>query len=271
MMAYGQRILMVVAAAVLIAACEKEDPAKAPRMAAEKAFKAGEFAEAARLWEESLALNPAQPQLHEKRAIAYIKLKDFDAADAAYMKSVEGKSAEEIAAAHGRLAAGYLKTGPVEKADFHFKKVLETNPKDETTLMWLGEIWSTLGGARKGDAPAIASNLETAIGYYDQVIANNPEHLFAHVNRRIALVKLSNDVAKAQDTALKAAAVFKRGEHYKEEMAKAQAAQARLEAIKADFEREGAIIKELQAKAKALAAAADGGTPTTATATTTPP
>jgi tetratricopeptide (TPR) repeat protein len=90
----------------------------------------------------------------------------------------------------------------LDKAEAEFKKVLESYPRDRMTLQQLGELAKI-----KSDIVAPGertAQLQVAEGYYDRVLAIDPEDAGAHYNLMIIYQKLGR-----RDQAKKEAVIFK--------------------------------------------------------------
>src|ERR1043165_2359872 len=170
---------------------DRNNPARISRNKGIELFKKERWAEAADEWAKSLQHKPEQYELYEKLAFVQAKAGRLDDAAATMFKTtefpVDPRNKLEVTR---KVAAMYLQNNKIDKAEEYFKKILEQAPNDEGTMTWLGEIHSTLGGARSGLAPADLSHLDEAIAYYDRALAVNPEALTPTVNRRIALLKI---------------------------------------------------------------------------------
>jgi tetratricopeptide (TPR) repeat protein len=90
----------------------------------------------------------------------------------------------------------------LEKAENEFKKLLDAYPRDRLTLQQLGE----LAKIKSDIVPAVqrTNQLEIAEGYYDRILAIDPEDTGAHYNLMIIYQKLGR-----RDDARKEAIIFK--------------------------------------------------------------
>jgi len=238
----------------------KQDPAVQHRSQGDALFRKGKFSEAAAEYGLSLQADPKQEKLWEKKAYAHMQAKELDQADEAYLKKLDGVTDPDAKAEiYRNLANAYLKPGPLQRSEKYFLEALKLNPKDETALSWLGEIYSQLGGARKAADPAVPMHLEKAIGYYDQWLAVNPKALFAYVNKRIALAKWINSENDEVTAATKEAEQFKKSDktRAKDALDRAAKLQAHIAPMRATYDSLNQTVKDLQAELKA---AADGGT-----------
>lgn len=76
----------------------------------------------------------------------------------------------------------------LEKAEAEFKKVLENYPRDRLTLQQLGELAKIK--ADTVDESARKKQLEIAKGFYEQILAIDPEDVSAHYNMMLIYQKL---------------------------------------------------------------------------------
>lgn len=90
----------------------------------------------------------------------------------------------------------------LDEAEANFKRVLEKYPRDRMTLQQLGELAKIKSDTvAKEQRPA---QLKIAKGYYDQILAIDPEDVGAHYNLMIICQKLG-----LREEAKKEAAIFK--------------------------------------------------------------
>jgi len=189
----GALLMMITGSACDSPYFDRNNPARIHRNKGIEAFKKEKWAEAADEWAQSIAANPNQHELYEKQAFAASKAGKLDEAAQTLLKTTEFKvDPKDKLDITRKIAAMYLQNNRPDKAEEYFNQVLKMKPADEASLTWLGEIHSTLGGARSGAAPADLPQLDQAIGYYDQVLAVNPDAQTPIVNKRIALLKLQN-------------------------------------------------------------------------------
>ncbi len=242
----------------------RNDPARIHRNKGIEAFKAQKWDEAADEWAKSLAAKPEQPELYEKQAYAAAKAGRYDEAAQTMLKTValKGNDDKERLDIHRRIASMYLQNGKIDKAEEYFKKILEQAPNDDSTMVWLAEIHSTLGGARSGAAPADLGQLEEALAYYDKALAINPENLTPTVNKRIALLKMRDHWQLKKNAADKEEAELpKRDKKGKAEAhARSVEAQAKIDELQPNLDAVSARVTEMLEKRKA-AMAGDAGTP----------
>jgi tetratricopeptide (TPR) repeat protein len=259
-MLVGALLIMVTGSACDSPYFDRNNPARTHRNKGIEAFKKERWSEAADEWGASLQAKPEQRELYEKLAFVEVRAGRIDQAAQTLLKTVAFKTDDkEKLDVTRKVAAMYLQNGRIDKAEQYFNEILKQVPKDEASLTWLGEIHSTLGGARSGAAPADLPQLDTAIGYYDQVLANNPEALTPTVNRRIALLKIRDYWQTKKNTADKdEAGLPKRDKKGKAEVhARSVEAQAKLDELTPRVEAAAAKVTELLKKRQPP----DGGTP----------
>jgi len=90
----------------------------------------------------------------------------------------------------------------LDKAEVEFKKVLDVYPRDRLSLQQLGELAKIKSDIVAPDQRQ--SQLEIAEGYYDRILAIDPEDTGAHYNLMIIYQKLGR-----RDDAKKEAVIFK--------------------------------------------------------------
>ncbi len=232
------RTALALAALAVLAAC-KRDPAIVHREAGDDLMSRSDFAGAAAEYAQSVATTPAQPQVWEKLAFAKLKAGDADGAAEALAKKAEAETDPARKAESYRNAAGiYLQGVHAEKAEPYLLEAVRVDPKDETSLGWLGELASQRGGARVQTGPVVPAELDAAIGWYGRVIALRPDSRAAHGNRRIAVVKYLaalDDERAAQTARLKRAGKDPAAaEDAKRRIALAEAKQAELQKLLAE-------------------------------------
>ena len=89
----------------------------------------------------------------------------------------------------------------LENAEAEFKKVLEKYPRDRVTLQQLGEL-AKIKAETVGESQR-KNQLEIAKGFYEQVLAIDPEDVSAHYNMMLISQKLGD-----RETARKEAKIF---------------------------------------------------------------
>lgn len=251
-----------------LTACEKEpDQAEIHRRAGHKLMKEEKFVEAANEYDLSLKADPKQEKVWEQKAFALMKAGKTDEAAEALLKTTDFKADQGAKLDVYRNIAGmYLKSSTPEKAEKYFVEILKAEPKDEQSMIWLGELFSLLGGARVNDAPAVQEQLEKAVSYYDQAATVNPGSVTAYVNKRIALTKMAQGFLKAKADAEQTAEDNKKDkELYAESMAKAAEYQTKVDELKVTMDETTAKLTEALKAQKgagtAQPAAAPGGAP----------
>jgi tetratricopeptide (TPR) repeat protein len=158
----------------------------------------------------------------------------------------------------GSMANLSMQNAKIDLAEQLFNDVLKLDPKDESALGWLAEMYATRGGARSAAAPLVDEHLQKAMAYYDQVLAINPNSAFTYINKRVVLTKYLADVQQQFKVAeLEMQENVKKKAKYAEAKAKAEAANTRLIELSNQIQELTAKFTEAQ-KAKAAAAA---GTP----------
>ncbi len=172
-------------------ACEDPpDPAKIHRIKGSEHHNKKEWKQAIAEYELSLQADPKQEKIWRQKAFAHMQAGESDKAIESLQKLLEfpldqaGKM--EL---YSSLASLHMTTGQGDKAEEYFNEVLKLNPKDESALGWLAEIYSQRGGARSMAAPLVPEHLEKALSYYDQAIAVNPNAANMYLNKRIVMAK----------------------------------------------------------------------------------
>jgi tetratricopeptide (TPR) repeat protein len=188
-------LLCAVALAALTACNKDPTPAELKLAQANDLYRKQDYAAAAAAMQESLQLDPNQPQaIWDKCAFSWKKAGKLDLAGDTLFKAAETRQKPEEKLANMRNGAGmYLEGRLIDKAEPAFRKVLEADPKDTDSLAWLAEILATKGGARKADAPVLPEVLEQTLPLYDKLIELQPtgQPVVTHnVNKRIVLTRL---------------------------------------------------------------------------------
>jgi tetratricopeptide (TPR) repeat protein len=232
------RSALTLAALALVLAC-KRDPAIVHLEAGDALLAKSDFAGAAAEYAQSLGATPAQPKVWDKLAFAKLKAGDRDGAAEALAKHAEIETVAARKAEAYRNAAGiYLPDGDPQKAERYLVEAVRTDPSDEASLGWLGELASVRGGARVQVGPVVPAELDAAIAYYGRIIAVRPESRSAHANRRIAIVKYL--AALDDERAAQTARLSRAGKDAaaaadaKERIAKAEARRAELQKLLAE-------------------------------------
>lgn len=240
---------------IVLSACasKSDDAAATHRALGNDAARKGDWATAVKEYGLSAQLNPKDRKIWELKANAHLRLDQVSEAAESLKKPAEYTSDPATKAEIYKLIAGmYVEHQMYDDAEKAFTEALKFNPKDEDSLSWLGEVASARGGARSMTAKPDPVQLMKAVGYYEKVIALNPENLFAYVNKRIALTKylLVEEDEKAQAQKL---VQLERKDPEKVAAAQTRVTQAtaRLEGYNKEIEGLSKKIKELVAAQKA--------------------
>lgn len=241
----------VFALSIVLTGCSKpDDPAVVHRALGNEYARKAEWAAAATEYGLSLQANPRDRKVWELKANAHLRLGQLSQAAESLAKPAEYTSDPSAKAESYRLVAGmYVEQREFEEAEKAFAQALKFDPRDENSLSWLGEMASGRGGARSMSDPPDAVWLMKAIAYYEQVIALNPDNLFAYVNKRIAITKYI--VFEEQERALANRLIHLE----RKDASKVAAAQTRLTESTARIEGFTKEIDELSKKIKELLAA----------------
>ena len=244
-------LLSLLALSIMATGCSKpEDPAALHRALGNEYARKAEWSSAATEYGLSLQANPRDPKVWELKANAHLRLGQLREAAESLTKPAEYTSDPAAKAECYRLVAGmYVEQRAFDEAEKAFSEALKFDPRDENSLSWLGEIASARGGARSMSDPPDPVFLMKAVGYYEKVIALNPENLFAYVNKRIALTKYL--VLEDQERALAEKLI----QLERKDPSKVAAAQARLTESTARIEGFNKEIEGLSKKIKELLAA----------------
>src|SRR5512140_868312 len=241
-------------------ACKKEDPYAIHKASGDALFKEKKYAEAADEYSQALAAK-SNDKLWEKTAFAYMNAKQMDKAEAALLKLLDNaKEPADKGEIYKKVANMYMQTGPISKVEQFFLEAYKINPKDESALTWLGEVYSQLGGARDGKAIAVPAHLDKAMEYYDQAITVNPAAPYPYVNKRIALLKLQGFQKQEMDAAQATLDALAKDKKHKDP-AKQKELAADVDEHKKQNEALQVRIDEVTAKVKEVSAAAKGGAP----------
>lgn len=243
-------------AALGLLACKKPDPATEHRDKGDELLAKDELEAAAAEYSLSLAADPKQEKLWEKKAAVLLSAGKLDQAAESLLKLLDfATTPKEKSETYRKVANIYLQAKKPDEAEKYFLEALKVDPTDTDSLSWLGEIASTRGGARAAQMRAQPVFLEKAVAYYDQAIAIDPTAPIPYVNKRIALFKYYGHEMRLKQEAEQDLQAAGRN-RAKAQEAKAQIAQH--EAHAADLKRQidelGIKITELQ-KAKKEAAA----------------
>ncbi|MCP3100861.1 tetratricopeptide repeat protein [Myxococcus sp. K15C18031901] len=175
----------------VVACSEEPDVAKQHRVKGTNHLAKKEFKEATAEYALSLQADPKQEKVWEKKAFAHMELGETDKAAEAVLKILELKTvpAEKVET-YVTLASMYMKGNDLDQAEKYFGEAFKLDPKNETALGWIAEIYAQRGGARSMAAPIVKDALEKALGYYDQVIALNPNSANTYLNKRVVMGRL---------------------------------------------------------------------------------
>lgn len=236
---------------IVTAACKKPDPAVVHNKKGDQLYEQGNFEAAAKEFGLALEINPNQDKLWEKKAAAYMKAGNTDEAAAALVRASEHSDPKAKADRYRTIAGMYVETRHPEKAEKYFAEAVKIDPNDDVSLQWLGEIYSTRGGARAAKAQAIPAELEKAIGYYDQAISISPAALIPYVQKKIAMIKFAQHEQQQADAADREAIERKKDKPRAAE-AQARAAQhrTRAEELKKQVDDLTGKISEIQKASK---------------------
>ena len=169
----------------------KRDPARRYLAQGDNLLRAQQYTQAAEHYRRAAEARPNDAMLWERNAFALMHSGQTDAAAEALLRTRDLKQDTASRAEVLRnVAAMYLDTQDLPKAEQYLLEAVKLEPGDTASLMWLGEIESVRGGARSAKQEPKADSLEQAIAYYDRVLAAEPDSLHATVNQRIAVLKL---------------------------------------------------------------------------------
>jgi len=250
-MTLKEGLLSFFALSIVLTGCSKpEDPATLHRALGNEYARKADWSSAATEYGLSLQANPRDRKVWELKANAHLRLGQLREAAESLTKPAEYTTDPAAKAECYRLIAGmYVEQREFEAAEKAFAEALKFDPRDENSLSWLGEIASARGGARSMSDPPDPVWLMKAVGYYEKVIALNPENLFAYVNKRIALTKYM--VIEEEERALAEKLI----QLERKDPSKVAAAQTRLTESTARLEGFNKEIEELSKKIKELVAA----------------
>ena len=161
-----------------------------------------QFPQAADAFDEVLSLDSKdyKPFALTNKALALIEMGGWKEAEGLVSKALEidGQNMRAVFQL-GRIDRSQSR---LDKAESEFKKVLDAYPRDRLTLQQLGELSKIKSDIVPADQRK--DQLEIAEGYYDRVLAIDPEDPGAHYNLMIIYQKLGR-----RDDAKKEAAIFK--------------------------------------------------------------
>jgi tetratricopeptide (TPR) repeat protein len=234
----GALLIGAIALVGATGACGGPDVATQHRERGDTHLANSEWQKAVEEYEKSIAADPKQEKTWEKIAWAHMQAGEMDKADAALLKTLDLKpDPSKKAEVYRNLAGMYMQKANSEKAEKYFLEAVNIDPKDDTSLGWLGEMYSQKGGARDMKAPAVPDHLNKAIEFYDKMIAAKPELPTAYLNKRIAVNKLL-DNERQQKASADMEAQNAAGDKAKEAEAKARSEkhQARMDELKTQFD-----------------------------------
>jgi tetratricopeptide (TPR) repeat protein len=216
-------------------------------------LQAGQFEEAAEFYRLAIAAGPHDAKLLERRAYALLQTGRIEEAAEELLRSQDllpdpARKAETLR----NVAYVYLKSTTPEEAERYFQQALELKPDDTESLMWLGELASSRGGARSTEMAPISEHLEKAIAYYDQVLALDPDSLLATVNKRIAVMKLISLRKDQKEDAERVLAVVRKDATRNETRTKAAQYDQQLAELQSRSTLLAHRIKELRQQGKTL-------------------
>lgn len=161
-----------------------------------------QFPQAADAFDEVTSLDPKDYKAFAltNKALALIEMGGWKEAEKLVSKALEIDDQNMRALYQlGRIDRSQSR---LDKAENEFKKLLDAYPRDRLTLQQLGE----LAKIKSDIVPAEqrTNQLEIAEGYYDRILAIDPEDTGAHYNLMIIYQKLGR-----RDDAKKEAVIFK--------------------------------------------------------------
>jgi tetratricopeptide (TPR) repeat protein len=156
-----------------------------------------QFPQSADAFDEVIDLKPADYQAfaNTNKAIALMEMQGWPEAEKLINKALE-LDPNNLRALFQRGRINRVRSR-LDKAEADFKKVLELYPRDRLTLQQLGELAKI-----KSDSVAKSereTQLKIAQGYYEQILAIDPEDTGSHYNLMIIYQKLGlRDQAKQE-------------------------------------------------------------------------
>ena len=161
-----------------------------------------QFPQAADAFDEVTALDPKDYKAFAltNKALALIEMGGWQEAEKLVSKALD-IDAQNMRALYqlGRIDRSRSR---LDKAEAEFKKVLDAYPRDRMTLQQLGELAKIKVDMVPADQRT--SQLESAQGYYERILAIDPEDTGAHYNLMIIYQKLGR-----HEDAKKEAVIFK--------------------------------------------------------------
>ncbi|MFP2926561.1 tetratricopeptide repeat protein [Pyxidicoccus sp. 3LG] len=236
---------------------EKAEAAKTHRIKGTDHLSKKEFKEAAAEYALSLQADPKQEKVWEKKAFAHLQAGQMKEAEEAVLKIMEMKTTPaEKAEQYRTLASMHMQAGTTDDAEKNFNEALKIEPKDETSLGWIAEIYAQRGGARSMTAPIVKADLEKSLSYYDQVIAINPNSAPTYLNKRVVMGRLMEYERQQKEMALSEATENAKDKTIVDEAnARAAEHQKRMDEYQAQFAEMTKKFSEAQKAAKAGGAA----------------
>lgn len=243
----------VLASLVLGACTPAPDPAAVERQAGDDLFKKQDWVGAAAAYQRSLDANPKQEKVYERQAAALMRAEQRDKAAEALVKTLPFKKDAAQKAEVYRSAAGvFLQSAERDKAKPYLLEAVKLEPKDEASVSWLGELAAFRGGARSNEMPAVAEDLDEALGWYGKLVELRPDSRPAYAHRRVVLVKYTNLMLERQRAAAESARQT-RGAEREEARARADGFASRAQELAKQVEEIDRKLAELK-KAQAAAA-----------------
>ncbi|MDI1434127.1 tetratricopeptide repeat protein [Polyangium sorediatum] len=252
------KILWFVGALMLAGApaCDEgpKGPAQEHLKKGDELLAASDYTKAAEEYGKSLAADPKQEKVWEKKAFSHKEAGDMAAAEAAILKTLDFKpDAAKKAEVYANLAGIYMSKNETDSAEKNFVEAIKLNPNDLGSLKWMGELAARKGGARDMKAPPVEEHLKKAAEWYDKAIAADPADSGTYVNKRIVIGKLMEHERLQKEAATKEGeeAVAAK-DKAKEDAAKANADkhQAQMDEYKKQLDELGKKIGELMKAAK---------------------
>jgi len=237
-------------------ACDEgpKGPAAEHQKKGDEFLAASDYTKAAEEYGKSLAADPKQEKVWEKKAFSHKEAGDMAAAEEAILKTLDFKAdAAKKAEVYANLAGIYMSKNDMEKAEKNFNEAVKLNPNDTGSLKWLGELAARKGGARDMKAPPVEEHLKKAAEYYDKVIALEPNDSGTYVNKRIVVGKLMEaERLKKEAAAKEAEEAVTAKDKAKEDDAKARADKhgAQMDEYKKQLDDLGKKIGEIMKAAK---------------------
>jgi tetratricopeptide (TPR) repeat protein len=235
------------------AGCEKEDPAARLLAQGDVMLKAGQYVKAAERYAQATEASPRDEKLWERRAFALMNAGRLDEAVEALLRTRELKpDAAGQAELLRNVASLYLQSGTPLRAEQYLLEAVALEPRDAASLMWLAELESARGGARSVKEEPRLEHLERALGYYDRILAAEPDSLLATVNKRIVVMKLIRYQQQQRLTAEQVLGTLRERARRAEAQARLAATQQTLEELEGRSTLLRERVRELQKQGKTL-------------------